>query len=113
MTGATDLAIITATLQLHDIDPTHDLVTEFARRARDAFDACRADIAPAAIPWPVPAPRSMPLPNALADNDTVLQSVLTGNAAPIARCRDCPEDRVGGVVIRKAGADALAGKDRT
>ncbi|MCQ0014380.1 hypothetical protein [Actinomadura madurae] len=34
MTGATDLAIITATLQLHDIDPTHDLVTEFARRSR-------------------------------------------------------------------------------
>lgn len=112
MTGATDLAIITATLQLHDIDPTHDLVTEFARRSRCVRRLPRRHRARGHT-LPVPAPRSMPLPNALADNDTVLQSVLTGNAAPIARCRDCPEDRVGGVVIRKAGADALAGKDRT
>ncbi|MFA1538051.1 HAD family hydrolase [Actinomadura monticuli] len=83
MTGATDLAIITATLQLHEIEPTRELVTEFARQLGGAFDACRAEVA---VRGHV-LPGARAALDALAAHETVLQSVLTGNAAPIARCK--------------------------
>ncbi len=83
MTGATDLAIITATLQLHGIDPTRELVTEFACQLGDTFDACSADVAARGHAMP----GSHAALHALAAHDTVHQSVLTGNAAPIARCK--------------------------
>ncbi|MFC5186947.1 HAD family hydrolase [Actinomadura harenae] len=82
MTGRTDRAIITATLRLHGIEPTEDLVVRFATALGRAFDARRADL----------AARGKELPGARAalaalTRQPVIQSLLTGNMEPIARCK--------------------------
>lgn len=83
MTGRTDLAITSETLRLHGIQPTETLLASFAEVLADAFDRNRERIA--AQGRALHGARAAL--HALAQRNDVIQSVLTGNAEPIARCK--------------------------
>lgn len=83
MTGRTDLAITSETLRLHGIVPTDALLASFAEALAAAFDSNRDRLAAQgrALHGARDALQT------LAGRDDVVQSVLTGNAEPIARCK--------------------------
>ncbi|WP_143219802.1 HAD hydrolase-like protein [Actinomadura sp. CNU-125] len=83
MTGRTDLAITSETLRLHDIIPTEPLLASFAAALAAAFDTSRDRLATEGHAL-LGARDAL---QALAGRDDVIQSVLTGNAEPIARCK--------------------------
>ncbi|MCO5970110.1 HAD family hydrolase [Actinoallomurus soli] len=80
MAGKTDRAIITETLRLHRITPTESLLTSFG----DALAAGFADRENEIGRRGAPLPGAREALSALADRPEVVQSLLTGNLAPIA-----------------------------
>ncbi|WP_218006021.1 HAD family hydrolase [Actinomadura hibisca] len=107
MTGRTDRAITSETLRNHGIDPTDDLITRFADALGQAFSDCQDEI----------AGRGKELPGARAalqalDGRTdVVQSLLTGNMEPIARCK-LAAFQLDGLVDFSVGAYGLDGTER-
>ncbi|MFI0350941.1 HAD family hydrolase [Actinomadura sp. 9N407] len=83
MAGRTDRAITAETLRIHGITPTPEVMATFTDALADAFWGRQSEL----------TTRGQVLSGArdalvaLAGRDEVIQSVLTGNMEPIARCK--------------------------
>jgi phosphoglycolate phosphatase-like HAD superfamily hydrolase len=107
MAGRTDLAITGDTLRMNGVEPTEDVLAAFTGLLAERFAEHRDLV----------AERGRVLPGAwnvlraLAERDDVIQSVLTGNMEPIARCK-LEAFGLDGYVDFEVGAFGLDGVER-
>jgi phosphoglycolate phosphatase len=83
VSGRTELDIMTETLRINGLEPTDETVAELARMLISGYEAAKEELAAKGRALPG-AKETLAL---LAEDDQLLQSVLTGNLKDIARIK--------------------------